>query len=77
MGKKSPYNSKNKPSDSQYIRYSSLGFQLIATIAIGMFIGVKLDDWLEMEKPIFTVCVSVFFVIIALYIVVKDLLKEQ
>ena len=76
MERKSPPNSKNKRSDRYYLKYAGLGVQLTATILIGMYVGFKVDEWMNMSKPLFTVAFSLIFIIIALYLLVKDLLKE-
>jgi F0F1-type ATP synthase assembly protein I len=69
-----PLKKKKKYLDS-YARYSSIGFQMLAIILLGVFGGVKLDQWLKLEVPVFTVLLSILSVILAIYYVVKDLLK--
>jgi hypothetical protein len=49
---------------------------MLAIILIGVFGGVKLDAWLELKIPVFTVLLSLLSVILAIYYVVKDLLKK-
>lgn len=69
-----PLKKKKKYLDS-YARYSSIGFQMLAIILLGVFGGVKLDQWLKLEAPVFTVILSVLSVVLAIYYAVKDLLK--
>lgn len=64
-----------KKSLNDYAKYSSIAFQMVAIILLGTFLGVKLDDWLSINKPVFTLLFSVISVILAIYYVVKDLLK--
>ena len=61
---------------NNYARYSSIAFQMLAIILLGVFAGYKLDLWLN-SKPVFTVILSLLSVIIAIYIVTKDLLKKK
>ena len=58
-----------------YAKYSNLAFQMIAIILIGVFGGMKLDEWLELSFPIFTVVLSVTAVLFSMYYAVKDFIK--
>jgi membrane protein DedA with SNARE-associated domain len=48
---------------------------MIAIILLGVFGGKKLDNWLEMKKPVFTAILSLVAVILAIYYAIKDLIK--
>ncbi|OQX80721.1 MAG: hypothetical protein B6D61_01650 [Bacteroidetes bacterium 4484_249] len=61
---------------NNYAKYSSIAFQMLAIILIGVWGGYKLDEWLDLKFPIFTVTLSLLSVIAAIYYVVKDLLKK-
>jgi F0F1-type ATP synthase assembly protein I len=61
---------------SNYARYSGLAFQMVAIILIGVFGGIKLDKWLSLKFPVFTVILSLFGIGIALYTGIKDFLKK-
>lgn len=69
-----PLRKKKKYLDN-YARYSSIAFQMIVIILIGVFGGIKLDEWLSMQFPVFTVIFSILSVILAIYYVTKDLIK--
>ena len=43
---------KQNPYKS-YLKYSSLGLQLLATLAVFGWLGYKLDQWLELTFPVF------------------------
>ncbi len=60
---------------SSYAKYSNLAFQMIAIILIGVFGGMKLDEWLKLSFPIFTVVLSVAAVLLSMYYAVKDFIK--
>lgn len=66
---------KKKKSLDSYTRYSSIAFQMLIIILIGVFGGVKLDAWLKLTVPVFTIILSISSVILAIYTVTKDLLK--
>ncbi len=59
-----------------YARYSSIAFQMLAIILLGVFAGYKLDHWLH-TKPVLTVIFSFGSVILAIYFVTRDLLKKK
>ncbi len=72
-----------KPTDNNpknrfdnFIRYSSLGFEMMAIIGIFTFAGYKIDQWLKNEFRIITLILMIFSVIIAILYGVKGLLKK-
>jgi hypothetical protein len=62
---------------TNYMRYASMGTQMLVTIGIGVFAGVKLDQWLNLKFPVFTVVLSLVSVFAAMYLAVKDLLRKK
>jgi hypothetical protein len=73
--KPKPIREKRPPLES-YARYSSLAFQMFAIIGIGIYGGVKLDEWLKMGFPVFTVLLSIISVAAAIYTAIKDLIRK-
>jgi ATP synthase protein I len=72
----SPSRKKKKLLDN-YARYSSIGFQMLVIILLGVFGGIMLDKWLHMKFPVFTVILSILSVILAIYYVTKDLMRPD
>lgn len=70
-------NDQKKNYLNDYAKYSSIALQMLVIILLGVFGGVKLDEWLNLEFPVFTVILSLLSVTIAIYSVVKDLLKKK
>jgi F0F1-type ATP synthase assembly protein I len=66
---------KKKKSLDNYTRYSGIAFQMLIIILIGVFGGIKLDQWLKLTFPVFTVILSILAVILSIYTVTKDLMK--
>lgn len=66
---------KTAKSLSEYARYSGMAFQMIAIILIGVFGGMKLDQWLKPKFPVFTVVLSFLAVMLALYYILKDFIR--
>ena len=68
--------SKKKLFDS-YARYSTIAVQMLVIILVGVFGGIELDKLIKLEFPVFTVVLSVLSVILAIYYVIKDLIKKK
>ena len=73
-------NPKSNPSNgntpNRYMKYSGMAFQLIGGIILGYFVGSKVDQWLEMKTPLFTIGLALFFTIGSLILIIRDLMKE-
>jgi F0F1-type ATP synthase assembly protein I len=52
-----------------------MAVQMLAIILLGVFGGVKADQWLN-TKPIITVIFSLISVFLAIYFVTRDLLRK-
>jgi len=66
---------KKKGFDS-FIRYSSLGFEMMAIIGLGTFLGYKIDQWMDNEFKGFTLGLMIFAVIVSIIYGIRDLLKK-
>ncbi|PCH97460.1 MAG: ATPase F0F1 [Bacteroidetes bacterium] len=65
---KSPLNS--------YAKYSALGFQMAGIIFLALFVGLKLDEFLELKNPVFTVLLTLSGLGFALFYMFKQILKK-
>lgn len=70
-----PQKSKKPPFNS-YARYSGIAFQMLAIILLGVYLGLRLDRWVHWEFPVFTISLSLVSVVLAIYFVVKDLIRK-
>ena len=79
MKNTTPSNNKTfrkKQSDaSNYMRYSGVGFQLIAAVMLGFGVGAFADYIFGLDIPLFKTLFSFGGVLLGLYIVVKEVLK--
>ena len=74
--KKNTQNKKKKLL-ANYSRYSAVAFQMGAIIGIGVFCGIKLDEYFELKKfPLFTILLSFSSVVFAVYYMIKDLMRK-
>ena len=58
---------KPKKKFNDFIRYSSLAFEMIAIMGIGTWSGILIDDWLELGFPVFTLVLMILSVVGAIY----------
>jgi len=52
-----------------------MAFQMIGIILVTTWGGVKLDELLKLETPVFTIILSLLGVFAALYTVLRDFIK--
>ena len=75
MNQQNKGNYKNKFDD--FIRYSSLGFEMMAIIGAGTFGGFKIDQWMKNEFKGFTLGLMILSVVIAIVYGTRNLLKKK
>jgi F0F1-type ATP synthase assembly protein I len=67
---------KDKNIMFNYAKYSTLAIQMVVIILLAVWGGVKLDKWLNLTVPVFTILLSLLGVFAAIYLSVKDLLNK-
>lgn len=72
MAKKDKKKKGEKPPND-FLKYSGMAAQMAITILIGVFGGIKVDEYLQLQTPIFTLIFSLLAVAAALYMVIKDI----
>lgn len=68
--------SRKKPPIHQYAVYSNLAFEMGAVIVLGVFGGIKLDNWLGVS-PLFTIVCSLAAIGLSLYLAVRSVSKQK
>lgn len=68
-------NNKKKKYLNNYARYSSIAFQMLVIILGGIWGGVELDKLVDFQFPLFTILLAFLSVGLAIYVVIKDLIK--
>lgn len=61
---------------NNYLRYSGLAFQLLASISIGGWLGYKTDQWLNLEYPLFMLLFGLGGFAGSLYLVYRSFNRE-
>lgn len=71
-----PLRKKKKYLDS-YAKYTSIALQMLVIIIAGVLGGWKLDEWLDLKFPVFTILLSLISVSFAIYTAIRDFLKND
>ena len=67
---------RNQNQINEYVKYSGLAFQMAALILLGYWLGGKIDSWLNLRIPIFTIILIVTFIVLTIYSLIKSLPKD-
>lgn len=65
-----------KKQPNAFLKYSGMAGQMIAIILIFAFGGIKLDEILETAKPFYTGGLTILGVVLSMYFMIKDLVKQ-
>ncbi len=63
-----------KIKDSSYLKYSNMAFQILGAIALGTWIGTKLDAYMGNRTPYATAGLALLGTLIGLYAALHDLI---
>jgi ATP synthase protein I len=77
QSEKKENNSGQRSGASDYIRYTGMGFQMLAVIGLFTWAGTWLDEKWSLEKPLFTALLAMIGVIIGIYSALKDFIKNK
>ena len=67
----------NKAGNNSILRSTSMATQMAITIFLGVWGGIKLDQFFQFETPVMTLICSLLGVILAVYIVIRDVLRKR
>lgn len=75
--KKSLKQKNNKKTLENFAKYSGLSFQMIAIILASVYGGIKIDEYLQWDFPLFTLLLSLLGVFAAMYFAIKDFIGND
>jgi F0F1-type ATP synthase assembly protein I len=75
LEKETGKNEKKSDQPNNYLKYSGIAFQMIATILLGAWGGIALDDYFKVESHLFTVVMMLVSVVASMYFVIRSLMK--
>ena len=58
-------------------KYGGMAFQLLGSCLLGVFLGRWLDKWMGLERPLWAVFLTLLFMVASLYLIYKQLLKDN
>ncbi len=64
---------KRKSAIKDWAKYSGLAFQLLGACLAGVFIGRWLDQKMQLERPLWAVFLTVFFMVASLVSLYRQL----
>ena len=77
MNDPKPENRKeNQRNTNNYMKYSSLAFQMLGTIVLFTYGGYKLDEWQQNKIPVWTLVLSLASIAGSLYMFIRSVTKE-
>jgi Putative F0F1-ATPase subunit Ca2+/Mg2+ transporter len=71
----SPLKKASKATNA-YAKYSGMAFQMLGTIGLGVYGGIKLDERQQNRFPVWTLLLSLGSVTGSLYMFIKQIRKE-
>lgn len=66
-----------KKATKEYLKYSGMGFQLIAALLIGAWGGNYLDEKMGNETPIATLTCLLVMLFATLYLIIRQISKDN
>lgn len=67
----------NPKQPNLLIKYSNLTIQMGVIIGLSAWGGQKLDNYFKNIQPVFTIILSLLGIAAALYLVLKDFIKQK
>lgn len=68
---------EGKKALNDYGQFTGIAFQMIAIIGIFTFAGYKLDHWMHLKYPVFTISFIFLSVALAIYSIIRSLNKPS
>jgi heme/copper-type cytochrome/quinol oxidase subunit 4 len=68
---------EKKKNVNNFAKYSSISFQMLVTIGLFAFAGYKIDESKNNKTPVFATILSFIGVVVSLYMVIKQLNKND
>ena len=67
----------DKSKSNSILRYSGMGLQMGAIMLLGAWGGMQIDKHYAIKNSIFTATLTILAVVIAVYLTIKDLIKNK
>ena len=67
---------KPKGNDKLLLKYLGLGTQIMLSLALAVFVGIKIDKWLSFKTPLLVWILPLLILIAMIWQVIKDTSKK-
>ena len=67
----------NKGNDKLLMKYVGLATQLMVSLALAVFAGLKLDKWLGLSTPLLVWILPLLVLIVMIWQIIKDTSKKK
>ncbi|GAB2534403.1 AtpZ/AtpI family protein [Spirosoma aerophilum] len=61
---------------TSFVQFSGIAFQMLGTIGLGVYAGMKIDAWQNNHRPIWTIVLSLMAIGASLYLFIRQLTKK-
>jgi len=65
-----------KETNRELLKYAGMGMQFLLSIALGIFIGLKSDNWLNFSFPLLVWLLPLLIIIALTIKIIKDTSKK-
>ena len=70
-------NPKSSPkNNSLLLKYAGLTMQMLVGLALAVYVGLKLDEWLHFKTPLLVWILPLLVIVAMIYQVIKDTSKK-
>jgi hypothetical protein len=69
-------NNKPPQNNSLLMKYLGLATQLMVSLGLGVFIGIKLDKWLSFKTPLLVWILPLLILTVLIWQLIKDTSKK-
>lgn len=68
---------KQNNASNDVLRYAGLGAQILVSIGIAVFVGLKADQWLRLSFPVLVWLLPLLVVSAMIYKLIKETTKKK
>lgn len=61
---------------TSFVQFSGIAFQMLGTIGLGVWAGLKIDEWQDNRRPIWTIILSLTAIGASLYLFIRQLTRK-
>ncbi len=61
---------------TSFVQFSGIAFQMLGTIGLGVWGGMKIDEWQNNRTPVWTIILSLTAIGASLYLFIRQLTRK-